>query len=220
MIRPCHWVPFGTLVFLLAACSSRGGESLFEGEAPPQDVDVDVDAGADGDAPSGDVPDASGEADAEPDEDAAIETDAGDDATDAPDAPGELPPATIECGNEVCTSPQYCCRPPSNVNIPGVSASCKDQGTECRFGVGPIATDGIPQHCAAHADCAGGQCCAIRVMGGPPNQPQPQNRYERVECVLKCETPDVEVCDPDNPQCTSGTCRESTILRGVYVCGT
>jgi len=220
-MRPCHWLSFGTLVLVLAGCSSRGGESLFNGEAPPQDIEDEVDSGTERDAASDDEDDAS-VGDGEPD--AAFEEDAGEDAADDPNEPGELPPASIACGDGVCTTPdQYCCRPPGNLGPIPVSPSCKNADEECRFGLGnsgPVGTAGVPQYCSTHADCAGGQCCAIRAMGGP-NQQQPQSRYERVTCVLKCEGNDVQVCDPENPQCANGgTCAESDLARGLYVCRT
>lgn len=214
-MRPGHWLSFGTLVLVLAGCSSRGGESLFNGEAPPQDIEDEVDAGTERDAASDDEDDADVGGD-EPD--AEVETDAEVDSGDEEEPPANLPEATIACGNASCTAPeQYCCHPPANVNIPAVSASCKSEGEECRFGIGPVSSGGVPQHCSAHAHCAGGQCCAVRELG--PNQ-QPQNRYERIECMLKCGQNDVEVCDPDNPQCSSGSCLESSIIRGLYVCRT
>lgn len=216
-MRPGHWLPFGTLVFLLAACSSRGGEALFTGEEPPVDFD-ERDAAADDEAPGDDEADA-GHDDETPDADVDDDAgeDAGDGASEADDDVGELPPVAISCGDATCTTPdQYCCRPPGgNINIPGVSVSCKAAGEECRFGVGPVGTDGVPQHCSAHEHCGGGECCAIRAPG------QNQSRYESVECVLQCEGNDVEVCDPDNPQCNNGgTCVASTLARGLYVCRT
>jgi len=212
-MRPGHWLPFGTLVLLLAGCSSRGGESLFSGEAPPIDFD-ETDAALD-DEPGDDEADA-GDDDELPD--AGVESDAGEDATDGAieeeAGPSDPPDMTISCGGDTtCTTPdQYCCRPPANINFPGVSASCKAADEDCRFGIGGLGTDGVPQHCGTHEQCGGGECCAIRAG---------RDRYDRIECVLKCEGDNVEVCNPDEPQCNNGgTCTESQIVRGLYVCRT
>lgn len=197
---------------LVIGCSSRGGEALFDGEGAGNDGL----AGAGGDDGSGDDEDAgtdSGEATDDADVDPP-ETDAGD-LEDAPDdaaeneGGGELPPASLTCGNATCTTPgQYCCLPAAGVNI-GSAATCKDAGSDCKLGPGNWMS-GIPQKCGAHEHCGGGQCCAIRK--------DTNSNYTSVECKLKCEGAEVEVCDPKNPKCSSGTCKQSQRVSALYLC--
>lgn len=216
-MRPGHWLPFGTLVLLLAGCSSRGGESLFSGEAPPIDFD-EKDAALDDDAPGEDEADAGD--DALPDADADGESDAGDDASDGAideeeAGSGDLPPATIACGDATCTTPdEYCCRPPRNVVGSGIAPACKLSDEPCRLGPANLVS-GTRQECDEHSDCpTGGHCCAsvTRSFG---NQ-----SIQDAKCKAYCEGDDeLEVCNPQAPQCTTGSCQESS-ARGLYVCTT
>lgn len=213
-MRPGLSLSFGTLALLLAlGCSSRGGDSLFSGDMPHDGID-DGEDGAGGDDTSGEDGQDAGEGetpDAGDEVDAGDEEDAGDGAI--PSEGGvELPSVTLACGNSSCTTPdEYCCIPGANVG--GVQPSCKASDAECKVGWGNVnLVSGIPQHCAAHEHCAGGQCCAIRASANAD--------YTSIECRLECKGAEVEFCDPKNPDCSEGSCKESTRLRnrGVYVC--
>lgn len=208
-MRPGLSLSFGTLALLLAlGCSSRGGDSLFSGDMPHDGIDDGTDGAGGDDTPGEDTKEAgAGETpDAGDEVDAGDEEDAGDGAI--PSEGGvELPSVDIVCGSETCTTPdQYCCRPNSGSNLPMISAACKPSGEACKFS----SFSGVPQRCAAHEDCAGGECCAIRT--------NTNSSYSSIECKLRCEGAEVEVCDPDAPQCSNGTCKRSTRLQGIYVC--
>jgi hypothetical protein len=200
--RVARRVLFSVGLWAAVGCGGASSSDLLSADA--SGVDASLDTGPSDVFSSPDVmqrPETV--ADVAPKEAAAVDT--------APVDTGPPPLPGVTCGATSCAVPGGdCCivvndagEPSYECQTPLDPSGCRDEG-------------GSPVECDQGADCPGEQCCGLRNEN--------QTAYLLVACTSKCGPNEILFCNPssstDVAACAAlgGTCNESELLPGLYVC--